>query len=152
MARKSDELWQEALDSLPQELQRVLTLHPPPQTDRRLLLDTVVREARQQRQICLQKRWKITRRDGSVIIVRDVFEKIVRWVEEFKGIGNEALRFAPSYAMIPWGIVCMLVKVSPGHLTPLPLQGATGHGLHVLIERGLTFSRCPSMTMKCSLP
>jgi hypothetical protein len=36
-------------------------------------------------QTCLKKRVKWKNKKGEVVIVRDVFEKMVVWIEKFKG-------------------------------------------------------------------
>ncbi|KAH6680268.1 hypothetical protein B0J14DRAFT_648647 [Halenospora varia] len=112
-AQRADDLWQEALDSLRDELRSILILDSSQQHDRRAILEIVLFEATQKRKQCLAKRWKITKRNGDVIILRDVFEKIIKCVNQFKAVGDAAVNAASSYAAsLPWGVVCMLIKGS----------------------------------------
>ncbi|RFU26917.1 hypothetical protein B7463_g9416, partial [Scytalidium lignicola] len=107
---KSDDLWQEALESLGSELRSILTINQ--HRDRRVILESVLFEAREKRKQCLAKRWKIMKRNGDIIVLRDVFEKIIKWVDKFKAVGDAAINSAPTYASIPWGVVSMLIKSS----------------------------------------
>lgn len=59
----------------------------------------------------MAKRWKVTKKNGDVIVLRDVFEKIIKWVQNFQQVGNLAIYYAPSYAKLPWGVVSRLLQV-----------------------------------------
>ena len=73
-------LWNEALDTLEPELRDNLDLNHSGRGD---ILTRALREAQRKRQICTQKCWIFKKRDGQTIIVRDVVEKIIVWVEKF---------------------------------------------------------------------
>lgn len=109
MYRHSDKLWSEALSSLKPDVRESLL---SVEGDRRATLEVVLFEARSKREISLRKQWKITKKNGDIIILRDVFEKIIQWVDKFKAIGDYAVQAAPSYAAIPWNVVCVLIKVA----------------------------------------
>jgi len=47
--------------------------------------------AEKSRQRSIASRWKYTRKNGEVVIIRDVFEKIVRWIDIFKQVGDVAV-------------------------------------------------------------
>lgn len=51
------------------------------------------------------------KKNGDIIVVRDVFEKIIHCVDKYKTIGNTAMQLAPSTASAPWGIVSNLLEV-----------------------------------------
>ncbi|ETS85593.1 hypothetical protein PFICI_03618 [Pestalotiopsis fici W106-1] len=107
--QKSEKLWSEALSSLKSDLRESLL---SVEGDRRATLEVVLFEARNKREIAMRKQWKITKKNGDIIILRDVFEKIIQWVDKFKAIGDTAMSAAPSYASIPWNVVCVLIKVT----------------------------------------
>lgn len=106
--RSSDDLWKAAVGTLSEDMRRIIDVNPG---DKRSVLETVLFEAKRQRQLCLRKQWKITKRNGDVLILRDVFEKIITWVDKFKKVGDVAIQAAPSYAAIPWQVVGFLLKV-----------------------------------------
>lgn len=79
--------------------------------NRRDALEVLLYEAHAQRMLCIKKQWKITKKSGDVIILRDVFEKIIQCVDKFKMLGNAAAEFAPGYASVPWAVIKMLLQV-----------------------------------------
>ncbi|CAM1505811.1 Fc.00g114480.m01.CDS01 [Cosmosporella sp. VM-42] len=102
--RHSDDLWAKAVASLEPELRE---LFEGDQSDKRAALEVVLYEAQEKRKLCMLKRWKITKKNGDVIILRDVFEKIIQCVDKFKALGNAAAEFAPGYASVPWGVTAV---------------------------------------------
>ena len=69
--------------------------------DRRAALELCLKEANKKRLECLRKRWKIKKLNGDVIILCDVLEKMIKWVNEFKSIADSVIQFAPAYALVP---------------------------------------------------
>ena len=45
-----------------------------------------------------------------MVIVRDVLEKIVRWVDRFKEIGDTAVQYNPEVAALPWAAVRFVLQ------------------------------------------
>ena len=79
--------------------------------DRRTNVQGALDEAQAKREAVLQKRWKFERSDGTVIILRDVFEKIVRWISKYAN-GMDVLANAdPIHAGLAWGAVRFLLQV-----------------------------------------
>ncbi|KAK4107910.1 hypothetical protein N656DRAFT_719196, partial [Canariomyces notabilis] len=107
-AKASEDLWETAAASLGDDLKSVIE---PSDGDRREILRRVLVEATQKQKQCLEKRWKIKNRKGDVIILRDVFEKIITSVNSFKGIGDSLASMGPGWAAIPWALVSVLLKV-----------------------------------------
>lgn len=62
--------------------------------------------------LSLRKRWKYTKPNGDTIIVRDVLEKIVRWIEKFKDTGDIIVQYDPSHAALPWAAVRFLLQIA----------------------------------------
>jgi hypothetical protein len=106
--KASEDLWETAAASLGDDLKSVIE---PSDGDRREILRRVLVEATQKQKQCLEKRWKIKNRKGDVIILRDVFEKIITSVNSFKGIGDSLASMGPGWAAIPWALVSVLLKV-----------------------------------------
>ena len=79
--------------------------------DRRTNVQGALDEAQAKRDVVLRKRWKFERSDGTVIILRDVFEKIVRWISKYAS-GMDVLANAdPIHAGLPWAVVRFLLQV-----------------------------------------
>ena len=60
---------------------------------------------------CITKRWKYTRKSGETIIFRDIFDKITKWIDLFKQIGDAAVQYDPVHAALPWAGVRFLLQV-----------------------------------------
>ncbi|KAF6809884.1 ankyrin repeat domain-containing protein [Colletotrichum musicola] len=102
-------LWGKAFNSLTPELQKALY---PVKTHKRDVLATVLKEAEAKRALSLRKRWNFTKPNGDVIIVRDVLEKIMGWVQRFKDTGDIIVQYDPAHAALPWAAVRFLLQVS----------------------------------------
>lgn len=59
----------------------------------------------------MKKRWRFKRISGDEVILRDVFEKIVTWVNKFKDFGDIAMQYDPGHAALPWAGVRFLLQV-----------------------------------------
>lgn len=64
----------------------------------------------EKRNACDDQRWKFEF-NGRQIILRDVAEKIVVWVDKFKQIGDIAIQFDPAHASLPWAGIRFLMEV-----------------------------------------
>ncbi|KAK4042476.1 hypothetical protein C8A01DRAFT_33415 [Parachaetomium inaequale] len=107
-AADSEDLWETAAAALGDDLKSAVE---PGHADRRHVLEGVLFEATQKQKQCLEKRWKLKNRKGDVIILRDVFEKIITCANSFKGIGDSIANMGPGWAAIPWALVGVLLKV-----------------------------------------
>ncbi len=106
--QKSVDLWGQALESLhPDDKQQISSF----QYDPKRVLGDVFKEAQATRDKTLQKRWRFKKSDGSVIILRDVFEKIVHWISKFAQVATVAVNADPVHAGLPWAAVYFLLKV-----------------------------------------
>lgn len=103
----SNDLWQKALDSLDKELKTNLSF---PQSFKHDVLKKALKSAEEKRDLCLRKRWTFERR-GKVVILRDVVEKIIRWLEHFRAVGDAAVQYDPGHAALPWAGVRFLLSV-----------------------------------------
>ena len=59
---------------------------------------------------CEDRRWKFEL-NGRHIILRDVAEKIIFWIDKFKQIGDIAVNFDPVHALLPWAGLRFLLEV-----------------------------------------
>lgn len=60
---------------------------------------------------CENQMWKFELNNGRQIILRDVAQKIIVWVDKFKEIGDIAVNFDPVHASLPWAGVRFLLEV-----------------------------------------
>lgn len=63
-----------------------------------------------QRDICQENRWKFKFR-GKEIIVRDLADKLLDWVDKFKNIGDVLVSYDPSHAALPWAGIRLVLQV-----------------------------------------
>lgn len=107
-AQKSADLWGQALQALaPDDWQQISTF----QYDHKRVLDDVLKEAQAHRDETLLKRWRFKKSDGTTIILRDVYEKIVHWISKFTQAMDVAVNSDPVHAGLPWAVVHFLLKV-----------------------------------------
>jgi hypothetical protein len=79
---------------------------------KRASLEELLGVIEQRRQLCLQRRWKFKRRNGEVVFVRDILERMVKSVNKFKEIGDVAVQYDPSHAALPWVGIRIVLQVS----------------------------------------
>ncbi|CAI6226816.1 unnamed protein product [Periconia digitata] len=68
--------------------------------------------AEKSRQKSVESRWRYTRKNGDIVIMRDVFGKIVRWIEMFKQVGDVAVQYDPAHAALPWAGIRFLLQMA----------------------------------------
>ena len=45
------------------------------------------------------------------MILRDVFDKIVRWIDMFKQVGDIAVQYDPAHASLSWAGIRLVLQV-----------------------------------------
>jgi N-terminal domain of NWD NACHT-NTPase len=81
-------------------------------TDEPFKFPELVDAVQEVRRKCMQKRLKYTKRNGEVVILRDVFEKVMKWVIKFREAGDMAAQYDPAHAALPWAGVRLLLQVA----------------------------------------
>ena len=61
---------------------------------------------------CIQKRWTYTRSNGREIVLWDVLDKVMQWVNRFKAIGDVAVQYDPGHAALPWAAIRFVLQAS----------------------------------------
>ena len=109
--------WKKACETLqPDDKRRILSLQTASSD-----LDDVLKEARTKRDLGISKRWRLTKSDGTIIILRVVFEKILGWISRYTQVVDILANADPVHAGLPWGAcrfllqVSILLKTSPSH-------------------------------------
>lgn len=105
----STDLWNAAAVSLSEEDKLSIDFS---RDNKHAILQDILATAEIKRQTCMKKRWKYKRRNGDVIILRDVCEKLANWVRKFKEIGDVAVQYDPGHAALPWAAVRFLLQLS----------------------------------------
>lgn len=101
--------WQLAFDSLDPATKAIID---SAETGKRDVPAAALAAAKARHDFCLKRRWKITKPNGDAIIVRNVVEKIVKWINKFKEVGDVAVQYDPSHASLPWAGVRFLLQLT----------------------------------------
>ena len=106
--RPSSSLWKKALDSLSVELKNSLDVT---NASHAYILSKTLAEAQEIKQMCTQKCWTLKKRNGETIILRDVIEKIIVWVEKFIAVGDAAVQYDTAHAAPAWAAFRFVLQV-----------------------------------------
>lgn len=104
-------VWDHALDKLEVEQRQFLDFG---QLNSLEVLGQLTDMLKIKRDSCIQKQWKFTYR-GKTIILRDVVDKLLDWVDKFKDIGDIIVGIDPIFAALPWAgfRVLLMVRIYP---------------------------------------
>ncbi|KAL8798803.1 MAG: hypothetical protein Q9182_006375 [Xanthomendoza sp. 2 TL-2023] len=119
-------LWDEAVNSLSDEDKQAIDFL---RSDKPAILADVLHAAEQKKELCMQKRWKYTKKNGDIIIIRDLCDKMIRWVHKFKEIGDIAVQYDPSHASLPWAGIRFFLQLS---VNDVQIFGAMAEGLEAV--------------------
>lgn len=104
----SHNLWDKALDTLGVDFRNSLDLTTASRIN---VLSKALKEAREKKLVCAQKCWTFKKRNGETIILRDVVEKIIVWVEKFIAVGDAAMQYDPVHAAPAWAAFRFVLQV-----------------------------------------
>ena len=102
-------LWEKAIDSLKDKHKFDVDFQ---RTDKHAILSDVLEGIQRKKQACFERRLKYKRRNGEVVVLFDVYEKMVKWVDKFKNIGDIAMQYDPGHAALPWAAIRFFLQVS----------------------------------------
>jgi len=105
----SNDLWARAAAEFSDSDKRNINFNRP---DKLNILAELHAAAEKSRQRSVESRWKYIRKSGETVIIRDIFEKIIRWIVMFKQIGDVAVQYDPIHASLPWAGIRFLLQVS----------------------------------------
>lgn len=98
-------------------------------------LKAVLAAVEVKKQRCMQKRFKYKKRNGDIVILRDVFEKINSWVSKCTKIGDFIVENEPTkLAALPWACIKLLIETMGNDIA---IYGAMAEGVE-LISRLIT--------------
>ena len=105
----SRDLWTAALNALREEDRKLVAFDSQNKLDVLSDLGQLVAAARD---TSIKKRWRFHRPgSGQTVILRDLFSKIVVWIDRFKQIGDIVVQYDPVHAALPWAGVRFLLQV-----------------------------------------
>ncbi|EUC43671.1 hypothetical protein COCMIDRAFT_38402 [Bipolaris oryzae ATCC 44560] len=102
-------LWTEAIAQLPAEHKHGINFAQHEKID---ILKDLREKAETSRNQFMVSRWKYTRKSGETVIIRDVLEKFLRWLDVFKEIGDVAVQYDPTHAALPWAGIRFILQVA----------------------------------------
>ncbi|KAH8649711.1 hypothetical protein BGZ60DRAFT_569767 [Tricladium varicosporioides] len=108
--RKSvDDLWALAADQLGEEDKRNIDFSRSEKLEPLADLHALTEKSKQE---CIKKRWTYTRKSGETVILRDVFDKVIKWIDVFKQIGDVVVQYDPMHAALPWAGVRLVLQLA----------------------------------------
>jgi len=118
-------LWLEALEQLPENIQTKLRMMDSDQKSAREQIDDVVQVTKKKQEECEAKFWKFPVGKHEIIL-RDY---AIRIVSSLTTVGNIAIQFAPPQAAIAWSAVkiVMQVRQAPTSIRDLPKANSSRH-------------------------
>jgi len=105
----SNDIWASAAAQLSEEDRRNINFSCP---DKRKVVESLAILVETSKQRCMDKRWRYTRKSGEIVILRDLFEKVIKWINLFKEAGDMAIQYDPVHAALPWAGVRFILQVS----------------------------------------
>jgi len=100
-------LWEKALATLDSDLKSAIASESSGADN---IAAQVLRTAEEKRELCLRRRWSYKRANGTEIIIRDVLDKIIGFVQSFVNVGDIAIQFDPKRAALPWAAVRFVLR------------------------------------------
>jgi hypothetical protein len=82
-----------------------------------LALKQALDATKEKQRCCIEKRWRFTFA-GRVVILKEEADKVVRWLNRFKAVGDVATNADPIYTGLPWAGIRLLLEV--GVISPKP--------------------------------
>ncbi|KAK6532746.1 hypothetical protein TWF281_006923 [Arthrobotrys megalospora] len=107
---KSLDLWREAAGRLQESERRHIDDTNLRSAPWKSVVDDLIVQTENLREISRQKAWKIKWGDHTIVL-RDIAEKTVSWLQKFKEVGDIAVQYDPAHASLPWAGVRFLLQV-----------------------------------------
>lgn len=107
----AEKRWHQAWESLKKEDKDEIKLDPT-RTGYLDILQDIHNLATEKKEVCIQKAWKYKKNNGTTIIVRDLVEKMLVWVNKVKDVGDIIVSYDPGHAALPWAAVRLLLTIA----------------------------------------
>ncbi|KAI9658256.1 MAG: hypothetical protein M1821_002389 [Bathelium mastoideum] len=119
----SASLWEQALYTLSERDQN--SIRSSLSTNNAVLQD-LLSVVEQKRDLCQQRGWKYEKSNGEQILIRDVVDKIARWINRVKEIGDIVANYDPAHASLPWAVIRVILQIT---VNEAEIFGAMTEGL-----------------------
>lgn len=119
MAETRNDLWFQALQQLSPET-RQSSIWTVSNESPKSILDDVLISTKSLRDVAIAKKWKYQRSNGKVIILRDIFEKLINFAWKCAAVLDVVSNADPVHFGLPWAAVRFLLQVSPYRLGDAP--------------------------------
>jgi hypothetical protein len=108
----SSKLWYEAKQNLSKEEQDYIRDFQGDSGDNHGIVNDVLKTAKKKQKEAQDKNWTFKRSDGRVVVVRELFSKIVDWITKFQGAVDFLVSLDVSgHSALPWAGVKFLLGV-----------------------------------------
>jgi hypothetical protein len=108
----SSKLWYEAKQNLSKEEQDYIRDFQGDSGDNHGIVNDVLKTAKEKQKEAQDKNWTFKRSDGRVVVVRELFSKIVDWITKFQGAVDFLVSLDVSgHSALPWAGVKFLLGV-----------------------------------------
>ena len=108
--RRSENLWDKALEALSDNDKKQINFG---QHDKGAILNSLLEVVEEKKRACADNLWKYKKQNGEIVPLRDILEKVARWVDKFREVGDVAVQYDPSHATLPWAGVRFFLQVRP---------------------------------------
>ncbi|TGO38147.1 hypothetical protein BHYA_0081g00430 [Botrytis hyacinthi] len=125
---QSEDLWDKALKQVQfTDTSALVTAG----LERRQILVEILDLVQKQELKAQERKWKWKKKNGQVIIIRDIFVKLVIWMEKFKSIGDIVVQYDPIHASLPWAVVRFLLQAA---VSDIHSNGAILEGMEIVVN------------------
>ncbi|ORY16076.1 hypothetical protein BCR34DRAFT_584541 [Clohesyomyces aquaticus] len=138
MSSQGQNLWQEALQTLPDEDRSRYELLMGKGAGHKDIITDVLAATEERKEECKRKRWKVKFR-GKAIILRDLLDKVAVWIHKFVAVGDNAVQYDPGHAALPWAAVRFILKAT---VNEVEIFGAILQGVESISK---SLARCAIM-------
>ncbi|KAK2732411.1 hypothetical protein FQN57_002913 [Myotisia sp. PD_48] len=107
-------LWQNALEKLSEEEREIINEHTVSggfEAHGGSPADSLLEGLKEKQKLCDDKAWKFSF-NGKIIVLRDVAEKVIVWVDRFKAVGNLVATAEPVTVGLPWAGIQLLLQTA----------------------------------------
>ncbi|KAF7929613.1 hypothetical protein BELL_0068g00030 [Botrytis elliptica] len=125
---QSEDLWNEALKQVQFTNTSALVAAG---LERRQILVEILDLVQKQELKAQERKWKWKKKNGQVIIIRDIFVKLAIWIEKFKSIGDVVVQYDPIHASLPWAAVRFLLQAA---ISDINSNGAILEGMEIVVN------------------
>lgn len=116
MITSNKDLWASALEDLPKVDRQQLAFYDG--QDRLDILSDLQVLTQTAKEQCIKRRWRFSKpgHNGETIVLRDIFNKMIVWIDMFKQIGDTVVQYDPGHTALPWAGVRFILQIAVGDI------------------------------------